>query len=220
MERFPKRMRDVHPTKIIETAAKNIPEPSQDAIDKAMRLCDEENINSLHNLYFQRLAYGPSQARKTSVGGIFVGCSSTYTGEAGNRWRSSKSSPYSTTIEKSQPRRTAHNVCNIIKKLMCFSKIADLKEPPMIYEEHILTHFDGSIHWLAVIICRACPHISDVNEVMGLNDHPQRLGHPVPGAVQELQEKRASDIQKAMSKMASHASSKGRKTAKTSGSEP
>ena len=82
--------------------------------------------------------------------------------------------------------RTEDNVRNVFNMLICFSKVVGLKEPPSIGEGRRLREFLILIVWLAVMICRFCASLEDVNIVMSLIHHSKRLVYLRYNGVSEL----------------------------------
>ncbi|KAL8710895.1 MAG: hypothetical protein Q9225_007211 [Loekoesia sp. 1 TL-2023] len=92
---------------------------------------------------------------------------------------------------------TSDNVRNVMKMLHCFEKIADLAEPPSTRTEWQLDYFEHGSHWLAVMICRCCHDIEEVNEVISLIAYSERLGRLNASAVDQVNEEHAMDVQTA-----------------------
>ena len=101
-------------------------------------------------------------------------------------------------------RYTSDNVRNVMSMLCCFPKIVELEEPPALRgEDRIqLSPFTAPIHWLAVMICRCCGKLSDVNHVIGLIGHFRLFGKLDINAVDAFNKERADYAERQTKKKA------------------
>lgn len=138
---------------------------SQDTIDQAMLLCDEENKNfneqpgptdvglwrvtskkdtCLHNLPHVLLNLYWRARKQIAVFEIL--CTIYLHGQF---------SADALAILVNY-RRTPDNVRNVMRMLACFSKMSDLEDPPSLGDRYTLVDFSEPLHWLAVMVCRSC----------------------------------------------------------------
>ncbi|KAI4170251.1 MAG: hypothetical protein LQ343_005134 [Gyalolechia ehrenbergii] len=115
--------------------------------------------------------------------------------------------------------RTSNNVRNVLCMLDCFEKLADLSNPPPTNTEWNIYEFEHGTHWLAVMICRCCHDLDQVNDVISLIAHSQRLGRLSASAVDEVNENYAQEVRRVKAKMASD-NSKGKGKGKQKEMEP
>ncbi|KAL8925135.1 MAG: hypothetical protein Q9208_003640 [Pyrenodesmia sp. 3 TL-2023] len=81
---------------------------------------------------------------------------------------------------------TSDNVANVMRMLGCFTKIADLTEPPDLGSNWTISEFGAPAHWLAVMICRSCYDLDEVSDVLSLIGHSGLLGRMSKSAIKEF----------------------------------
>ncbi|KAI4182938.1 MAG: hypothetical protein L6R41_005694 [Letrouitia leprolyta] len=169
--------------------------PTQQAIDAGLYLCDRVNqsfddqpliketglwqVSSTHEKRMQRLPYLLLNLywRTRKQIAIFEVFAMLY--EHGHFAAEALAIP----VEYS---RTSENVRNVMTMLNCFEKLADLDNPPDTKDGWDLHTFEAGTHWLAVMICRCCRDLEQVNAVVSLIAHSKRLGRLDTAAVEEV----------------------------------
>ena len=217
-----------HTTKIIQTAATRSLKPSLNAVDKAMFLCEQENQKFNGDPVPLDVGLWTVTSRRDT-------CKRNLPDVLLNLyWRTRKQIAifdvfamiYVHGIFSAEALaipvnycRTSENLRNVFRMLLCFSKVADLEDPPQTGDDIHLSEFDAPIHWLAVMICRCCYDLTEVNEVISLIAHSQRLGHLSATAVKEFNEERAEEVQMATSAAKTGPSGHGQPSSRSSGKE-
>ncbi|KAL8790061.1 MAG: hypothetical protein Q9213_000763 [Squamulea squamosa] len=108
--------------------------------------------------------------------------------------------------------RIPNNVHNVMQMLCCFSEIAECDDPPPPPPQPpqdgmddppkirdlipVQDGFDAAMHWLAVMICRCCADMDEVNTVMGLIGDSSLLGTMDHTAVERINASRAKEVRK------------------------
>ncbi|KAL8998177.1 MAG: hypothetical protein Q9169_002731 [Polycauliona sp. 2 TL-2023] len=96
--------------------------------------------------------------------------------------------------------------------LACFDKIADLENPPLrIAATFDIEEFEDAIHWFAVMICRSCDGLDELNDVITLIESSGKLGRLDRIALRNISEEHNEAVGK---KMASRAEGKGKEKEK------
>ncbi|KAL8732808.1 MAG: hypothetical protein Q9181_003823 [Wetmoreana brouardii] len=173
-----KRRLDIKTSKVMKTSAKKILDPSKNAINRAMYLCDEENTSFTTDPIIEEVGLwqinSRPELRMRHLRTLLMNLAT------------SQPKRFASPINY---RRTPKNVYIVEGMLWCFDGVADLQDPPSISvdddDKETLHEFSYPIHWLAVMICRSCSDLTDVGNVINLINHSGFLGHLIPGAIED-----------------------------------
>ena len=199
-----RRRVDSHTSKVVQRTVTKPWNPSQNAIDKAMFLCHEENqrfdddpIPRDNGIWYT------TSKKDTCLKGLPGVLINLY-------WRARKQiaifEVYCMLYEHQQVtcealaipinyRQIPSNVLCVLRMLSGFSKLADLEEPPYVGKQYSLIEFGDAVQWLAAMICRSCHNLTEVNDVISLIAHSHKLGRLDADAVSEINEKRAKEVE-------------------------
>lgn len=115
---------------------------------------------------------------------------------------------------------TSDNVANVMGMLGCFTKIADLTEPPELESDWTISEFAAPAHWLAVMICRSCYDIDKVSDVLSLIRRSGLLGRMSRSALKEVIEDRRQEVERATPASPNEGKGKGKDKGKATQKQP
>ena len=206
-EKSLRRRIESHASRPVKIAATRQFQPDQQTISRGMFLCHEEhNKFDTQPVMHDTLLYGPTIKEDVCRRNLPYLLMNIY-------WRTrmqiavfevfvmlhlhGKLSAEALTLPINY-NRISQNTRNVLKMLLCFSQVAVLEDPPNLGQKLDLISFSEPVQWLATMICRSCPKLTDVNEVMSLINHSKRLGRLSESAVAKVNQGRVAEVDKAL----------------------